>query len=244
MVTLALAALAITSTQDTPNAVVQGSPEVLVFSRTTGFRHDAIPEATEAVLKMGKEKKFTVSATEDPSVFNDAYLSKVKVVVFLLTTGDILNTDQKASMEKFVRKGGGYVGVHSASDTEYNWPFYGRLVGAYFKSHPHIQDADVHIEDPKHPTMAGLPKVWRRKDEWYDFRESPRSKVKVLASIDEKSYQNGKMGDDHPVIWYHEFEGGRSWYTALGHTKESYKEPLFLNHLYQGIVWAGKARRR
>jgi cytochrome c len=207
---------------------------VLVFSKTTGFRHSSIPNGIAAIQQLGLKNGFSVTATEDSSQFTAANLSKYKAVVFLNTTGTVLDADQKAAFESYLRQGGGYAGVHSASDTEYDWPFYGRLVCAYFHSHPKIQAATVRITDRKHPSTASLPEVLTRTDEWYNFRSNPRGAAHVLALVDESSYTGGNMGD-HPVSWCHQFEGGRVWYTAMGHTEESYIEPAFLTHLLGGI---------
>ena len=208
---------------------------VLVFARTTGFRHASIPDGIAAVKTLGAEYGFAVEATEDAARFTDATLAKYKVVVFLSTTGDVLDPDEKAAFERYIRFGGGYVGIHSASDTEYGWSWYGRLVGTYFESHPAIQQATVHVVDREHPATRPLPEVWSRIDEWYDFRTNPRGKVHVLATLDEKTYTGGTMGADHPIAWCQNFDGGRSWYTAMGHTAESYSDPLFLLHLWGGI---------
>src|SRR6201987_5433903 len=142
---------------------------VLVFSKTTGFRHDSIPQGIAAVRALGADHDFAVDSTEDAARFTDPELARYKVVVFLSATGDILDADQKAAFERYIRSGGGFVGVHSASDTEYRWAWYGRLVGAYFASHPEIQRATVRIEDPAHPSTKGLPPAWQRTDEWYNF---------------------------------------------------------------------------
>src|SRR5216683_6665126 len=208
---------------------------VLVFSKTSAFRHDSIPDGIAAIQTLGAENGFAVDSTEDAARFTDAELARYKVVVFLCTTGDILDTDQKAAFERYIRSGGGFVGIHSASDTEYQWAWYGRLVGAYFASHPQIQLAAIRIEDPGHPSTIGLPATWQRTDEWYNFRSNPRSAVHVLATLDESTYSGGKMGTDHPIAWCHAIDGGRSWYTAMGHTIESYAEPLFRLHLLGGI---------
>ncbi|MCC6404746.1 MAG: ThuA domain-containing protein [Fimbriimonadaceae bacterium] len=213
--------------------------EVLVFSRTAAFRHDAIPAAVEAVRSLDPAT-IRVVATEDPSSFTGARLSHCDVVVFLLTTGDVLDDRQQAAMEGFIEAGGGFVGVHSASDTEYEWAWYGNLVGAYFLSHPAVQEAGVVIEDASHPTVSHLPTAWTRTDEWYDFRSQPRRGVHVLASVDEATYQGGKMAGDHPVVWWKEVGKGRSWYTAMGHTKESYSEPLFMEMLRKAVLWAAR----
>jgi cytochrome c len=220
-----------------PSAVAQTQPRfgVLVFSKTSAFRHDSIPDGIAAIQELGKAHRFTVDSTEDAARFTDAELALYKVVVFLSTTGDILGDAQKAAFERYIRAGGGFVGIHSASDTEYGWAWYGRLVGAYFASHPQIQPATVHIEDLGHPSTEGLPAIWQRTDEWYNFRSNPRDHVHVLATLDEASYSGGKMGTDHPIAWCQEIDGGRSWYTAMGHTKESYAEPLYQLHLLGGI---------
>lgn len=219
------------------HAVAQTEPRfsVLVFSETSAFRHDSIPDGIAAIQKLGKEHGFAVYSTEDSARFADAELARYRVVVFLSTTGNILDDAQKASFERYIRAGGGFVGIHSASDTEYGWAWYGRLVGAYFASHPQIQRAVVRIEDLGHASTEGLPAVWERTDEWYNFRSNPRDHVHVLAALDEASYSGGKMGADHPIAWCQEIDGGRSWYTAMGHTKESYAEPLYRLHLLGGI---------
>ena len=162
-------------------------------------------------------------------------LARYKVIIFLSTTGDILDAAEKAAFERYIRSGGGFVGIHSASDTEYQWPWYGRLVGAWFASHPQIQRATVHIANPDHPSTKGLPASWERTDEWYNFRANPRGAVRVLASLDEATYSGGTMGADHPIAWCQDIDGGRSWYTAMGHTVKSYAEPLFQSHLLGGI---------
>lgn len=213
------------------------TPRILVFSKTTGFRHDSIPDAIAAIKALGAQNSFTVDATEEAGVFTDANLAQYDAVVFLMTTGDILDNAQQAAFERYIRAGNGYAGVHSASDMEYDWPWYGRLVGAYFRNHPAIQQATINVEDRDHASTKGLPEQWERNDEWYNFRSNPRDRVKVLASLDETTYSGGDMGD-HPIAWYHEFDGGRAWYTGGGHTKESYREPLFQQHILGGIRYA------
>ncbi len=204
---------------------------ILVFTRTTGYRHASIPAAVAAVRAIGHRDGFAVIATEDPGAFTDASLRHVRAVAFLLTTGMVLDADQRGALERFIQRGGGWLGVHSASDTEYAWPFYGRLVGAYFRRHPAIQSATVDVIDRRNPATAPLPSVWRRVDEWYDFRSNPRGRVHVLATVDERSYWGGGMGTDHPIAWCHEDLGGRAFYTAMGHTIAAYREPVFLAHL-------------
>ena len=212
------------------------APRLLVFSKTEGWRHDSIPAAVEAVRQLGEAGGFDVDATEDAAVFTDDRLADYAAVVFLLTTGDVLDADQEAAFERFVRAGGGYAGVHSASDTEYDWPFYGELVGAYFASHPPVQAGQVDVV-AAHPSTAPLPERWAWTDEWYAFRERPQN-VRVLMRVDESTYEGGTMGGDHPVAWAHEALGGRAWYTALGHTAEGYADSLFRAHLLGGLRYA------
>jgi len=214
---------------------------VLVFSRTEGFRHDSIPAGIAAIRQQGTTRGFSVDATEDPAVFADDTLARYKAVVFLSTTGDVLNAAQQSAFERFIRRGGGFAGVHSAADTEYDWPFYGGLIGAYFAGHPDIQNASILVEDAGHPSTASLPRTWMRRDEWYNFQRNPRGSVTVLATLDERTYSGGTMAPDHPIMWSQTFEGGRSWYTAGGHTAESFSEALFVEHLGKAIQWVAGA---
>ena len=239
---LILAAACGMSSQTTPGpSPVAPGFSVLVFSKTAGFRHDSIPAGVNAVRQQGSARGFSVDASEDSTVFTDETLAKYKVVMFLSTTGDVLNPAQEAAFERHIRRGGGFVGVHSATDTEYDWPFYGALVGAYFDGHPDIQNATIQIEDAGHPVSASLPRPWTRRDEWYNFRQNPRSRVNVLATLDERTYTGGTMSPDHPIVWSHTYEGGRSFYTALGHTQESFSEAPFVEHLGRAILWAAGA---
>ena len=211
---------------------------VLVFSKTAGFRHDSIPAGIAAIQALGGQNNYRVESTEDASMFADENLAHYRVVVFLNTTGDVLDPGEQAAFERFIRRGGGFVGIHAASDTEYDWPWYGGLVGTYFHKHPAIQPATLIVVDPSHGSTRHLPINWTRTDEWYNFTHGLDPDVTVLIRIDERSYRGGTMGADHPISWYHPYDGGRAWYTAIGHTIESYSEPLFLQHLLGGINWA------
>ncbi|CDR14772.1 hypothetical protein GCM10022420_082690 [Streptomyces iranensis] len=213
---------------------------VLVFSKTAGFRHDSIPDGIAAIRQLGTQAGFAVDATEDAAAFTPGNLARYAAVVFLSTTGDVLGTGQQTAFEGYIAAGGGYAGVHAAADTEYDWPFYGGLCGAWFQSHPAIQQATVKVEDHAHPATAHLGDTWVRTDEWYNYRTNPRgtATVHVLASLDESSYSGGTMNGDHPISWYQAYKGGRAFYTGLGHTKESYAEPAFRQHLLGGITYA------
>jgi cytochrome c len=213
---------------------------VLVFSKTAGFRHDSIPTGITAIQQLATQNNFTVETTEDAAQFNAANLARFNAVIWLSTTADVLNATQQTAFENYIRAGGGYVGIHAAADTEYDWPWYGGLVGAYFASHPANQNATVRIQDTTHPSTAGLPAVWNRLDEWYNYRTNPRSQVRVLATLDESTYSGGTMGADHPISWCKAYEGGRSWYTGMGHTQQSYSEANFRTHLLGGIRHAAQ----
>lgn len=248
LVAAALALLALAAVASTTAAATAADPwRVLAFSRTEGFRHGSIPNAHEALRRLAAVNGFAVDSTEGPGAFTDANLRRYRAVIFLLTTGDVLDEPEQAAFERFMARGGGYLGVHSAADTEYGWEFYGRMVGTYFRAHPLVQPATVVVEDRVHPSTAHLPERWDRSDEWYAFRSNPRQAVHVLASLDEKSYMpdpnvtgtNGltAMGD-HPIAWCRDFGGGRVWYTAAGHTPESWSEPAYLGHVRGGILTA------
>ncbi|MEV0524237.1 ThuA domain-containing protein [Streptomyces sp. NPDC050439] len=219
----------------------QEGEKVLVFSKTAGFRHDSIPEGIAAIKELGAENGFTVDATEDAKAFTAKNLAKYDAVIWLSTTGDVLDGKQQSAFEGYIKRGGGYVGVHAAADTEYDWPFYGGLAGAYFQSHPAIQSAKVQVEDHGHPSTAHLPGIWERTDEWYNYRSNPRDHAHVLASLDESSYSGGSMSGDHPIAWCQDYKGGRSFYTGSGHTKESFADPAYRTHLLGGIRWAAGA---
>jgi type 1 glutamine amidotransferase len=231
----------------------------LIFSKTAAFRHtQCIPQGTVAIAQMGAQRGFEVDATEDASLFTDANLAKYDVVIFLCTTGDVLNATQQAAFERYIQAGGGYAGIHSASDTEYDWPWYGGLVGAYFRDHPGVpgvnsqfQVASMNVEDRKSAATKRLPRRWTREEEWYNFRTNPRDTVHVLLSVDESTYDprgysvpggSPPMGD-HPISWCQPYDGGRAFYTALGHKGDYWDEPLLLSHVLGGIEMAASVTR-
>ena len=214
---------------------------VLVFSKTAGFRHGSIGAGKEMFKKLALEHAWMVDYSEDSGVFTSERLGKYQVIVFLNTTGDILDEGQQEAMEGWFGPGRGFVGIHSAADTEYEWEWYGKLVGAYFKGHPAQQEADVIVEDRCHPAMGHLPAVWHRKDEWYDYRVNPRGSVTVLASLDTSTYEGHTMGEDHPITWCQKYKsGGRSFYTGLGHTVASYTEQAFVTMIAESVRWVNR----
>jgi cytochrome c len=212
---------------------------VLVFTRTIAIRHASIGPGVEALRLLGQENGFAVQQTENPADFSDDNLARYDVVLWLSTDADVLNDAQQGAFERYIRAGGGFVGVHAASATEYGWAWYGQLLGAYFSAHPAIQPARVQVEISDHPSTEHLPQSFTLQDEWYSFRANPRSSVRVLMTLDESSYGVGNLAmGDHPIAWFHEFEGGRAWYTALGHPVELYSDPTFTRHVLGGIRWA------
>ena len=226
--------------------------KALVFSKTAAFRHDSIPAAVAAVQRLGARNHFKVDATEDAAAFTDANLARYDVVIFLSTTGDVLDETQQGAFERYIRAGGGYAGVHAASDTEYDWPWYGGLVGAYFRDHPgsvneQFQVATVKVLGRDTPATRPLPRRWEREEEWYNFRTNPRGTVRVLTEVDEHTYDprgysvpggSPGMGRHHPISWCQPYDGGRAFYTAMGHKAEYYNDPLLLAHLLGGIRMA------
>ncbi len=224
---------------------------VLVFTKTLGFYHDSKPNAIKALYEIAHEKKWQITFTEDSTMFSEKELRKYNAVVFLLTTGNnLLDNEEKLALQKYVEGGGGFVGVHSATDTEYKWPWYEKLVGAHFLGHPPVHEGKLIVENRNHPaTICFGADTLKWKDEFYTFDRNPRSNsnVKVLVSIDEKSYNidenlwfknvNLVMGD-HPLIWCQYIGRGRSFYTALGHSAELYDNEMFRKHLTGAILWA------
>jgi type 1 glutamine amidotransferase len=240
---LGLTAAGLIACSGDPEAKPKPRAKVLVFYKTAGFQHDSIPAGIAAIRSLGRANDFSVATTDVAAVFTGKSLRPFDAVVFLNTTGDVLPPKQQKAFKAYIRHGGGWVGIHSAADTEYDRHFYGRLLGAYFQSHPAVQQATIDVTDRSQPSTRHLPAEWTRTDEWYSFRTNPRRSVHVLATLDESTYSGGTMGADHPIAWCHPVKGGRAWYTAGGHTSESYSEPAFRRHLLGGILWAAGAAK-
>lgn len=218
----------------------KGPTKVLVFSKTAGFRHESILSGIEAIRKLGQQHNFEVDTTENAERFNEENLRNYKAVIFLNTTGDVLDKQQQNDFERFIQAGGGYVGIHAATDTEYDWPWYGKLAGAYFQSHPgnpNVRTATFNVIDKNHISTDSLPDSFEKTDEFYNFKNI-NPDVTTLITIDENTYEDGENGEFHPMSWYHNFDGGRAFYTAMGHTNETFSEPLFVKHLTGGILYA------
>lgn len=224
--------------------------EALVFSGTAGYRHESILEGVAAINLLGERHQFGVAWTEDANVFLEDDLSKFDVVVFLNTSDNMLTDEQQAAFQEFIQSGKGFVGIHGAAASEYDWEWYGKLIGRFFKVHPKIQTAVIDVIDKNHPATFHLPERWLWTDEWYDFEAPLTDDLNVVLTVDESTYNSevkGKkpsngMGDFHPIAWYHEFDGGRSFYTALGHSPLAYEDPLFMQHIYGAIFWAATGR--
>ena len=225
--------------------------KALLFTKTDGFHHESIHEGVTAVRQLASRNNFTVDWQENASIFNDKGLEKYQVVIFLNTTGNILNDEQQAAFEKFIKSGKGYVGIHSAADTEYDWTWYTKLVGMMFKIHPQQQTAYLKVEDSNFPGMERFPKKLLWTDEWYTYQDKTVNDLHLLVTVDEKTYdptakwgtnESKGMGAVHPISWYHNYDGGRSFYTGLGHIGLVYSDQTFLDHLYGGIYWAATGK--
>lgn len=224
---------------------------VLLFTKTDGFHHESIHEGVAAMRKLSDLHFFSLDWQENASVFTDKNLERFQVIVFLNTTGDILNDEQQKAMEKFIQSGKGFVGIHSASDTEYDWPWYTKMVGRMFHIHPTNQTAMLRVVNSNFPGLERMPQSRLWTDEWYEFGEEKIDDLNYLITVDETTYDpkvqwgerigNG-MGDFHPISWYHNYDGGRAFYTAMGHIPATFSDPLFLEHLYGGIYWAATGK--
>lgn len=208
---------------------------VLIFSKTQGFRHSSIEKGAQVLKQLLDKEKIASDHSEDAALFTDQGLKKYDAVIFLSTTGNILDEIQQEAFVRYIQSGKGFAGIHAATDTEFDWPWYNGLVGAYFTSHPAVQNAKIDVVDRKHIATKHLDPVWWHKDEWYNFKDVKEG-LHVLMNLDEKSYNGGKMGDHHPISWSQNYDGGKVFYTGLGHTEESYDEPAFQKHLIGGIL--------
>lgn len=241
LITIILTTLSISCTAEEKEPL-----NILVFSKTMGFRHESISSGIKMIYDQSEKQRWIVTTTEDASLFTDAFLKYIDVAIFLNPSGDGLNDDQQAAFERFIQSGKGFVGIHSSADFEYEWPWYGRLNGAHFKMHPPSQEGTIIIENHDHPAMKPFKgmKTFTVYDEWYTFSTNPRPNVNILATLDESSIKTAENDDwkmgDHPIIWWHEFEGSRSFYTGFGHPHEAFRNSVIVEHITEGINWAGR----
>ena len=227
----------------------QARGSILIYSGTTGYRHDSIHAGIRAISNLAAAQRgLRVVASEDPSVFSAASLKRFKAIVLLSCTTDPKNPasewlvgDRRAALQQFVRNGGGVLAIHAAADSHYSWPWYSRLIGGHFARHPQgTPKGNVTVVAPGDPAVQGLPRTISRVDEWYYFEDyDPVSKV--LVTLDPQSIGEKDI-NPNPVAWTREINSGRVFYTAMGHTKESYSEPFFLRHLGLGLDWVLKRR--
>ncbi|MCL6266799.1 ThuA domain-containing protein [Flagellimonas myxillae] len=237
---LALCMALFTNAQENPNSGEAKEvilPDfVLVFSKTSGFRHKSIEKGMQTIREIGRANNFVALQTETSADFNAENLNNFKLVIFLSTTMDVLNDQEQEVFKNYINKGGNFMGIHAATDTEYDWPWYGKMVGAYFENHPRQQKARIEVVDRTHPATVHLNDEWFHFDEWYNFMNL-NPDVNVLMKLDESSYDGGTNGDNHPIAWYHTYDGGRVFYTGLGHTEEAFDDSNFKQHLLGGIEW-------
>ena len=241
-----LAILGLTVAAGAAGPVYSGDPvSVLVFTRTEGFAHPSIADGVAMITEIAAEEGAALEVTADAGAFTPESLAARDVVIWLSTTGDVLDDPEQAAFEGFMRAGGGYVGIHAAADCEYAWPWYGELLGngAWFRSHPAIQTATLVLEDPDHPGAGLFPAETSFEEEWYNFRANPRAVVDVVMTVDESTYDpgTGAMGADHPIAWAHDFQGGRAFYTALGHRPDTFQDVRFKEQIRGAIKWAAAA---
>ena len=207
---------------------------ILVFTKTNGYRHQSIEKGVATLRELAQINGIKVDHTEDSLQFNPKTLSQYKAVVFLSTTGDVFGPAQEQAFRGYIESGGSFMGIHAATDTEYDWPWYGKLVGAYFKSHPEQQQATLRVVDRDHPATTHMPAEWSHFDEWYNFRDIQPG-LKVLIELDESSYKGGSNGEFHPISWHHTWGKSRAFYTGMGHTEAAFDDPTFRKHLYGGL---------
>lgn len=237
---LTLITLLVSSLTFAQNEEMEPENSVLLFTRTEGWRHASIEPGAMAVKKLGQENGFSVTWTEDTYSFSEENLAKYDAVIFLNTTLDVLDKPEQDAFENYIQNGGGYVGMHAAADTEYEWQWYGDLVGGWFNSHPNnpnVREATVLLVDGNHPATKHLPEEWNRADEWYNYKYFNKN-TNTLLELDTDSYEGSEHPGNHPISWYHEYDGGRAFYTGLGHTSESFSEEAYLQHILGGIRYA------
>jgi len=226
-------------------AQIRRNPErfqVLLFTKSISYpnRHNSISDGVEMFQELSSKNSFGLTWTDDAAIFDDtSRLNNMDVIVFLNTSGIILNESQKKAFQDYIHNGGNFVGIHSASYTFVNdWPWYAKLLGAWWNRHPGIHTAVVKVENANHPSTVHLPSSWIITEEWFNF-QNISDKINVLLTVNEKTYPGGKMPNYHPIAWYQDnFEGGRSFFTLLGHTEEIYHDPLYQQHITGALWWA------
>lgn len=233
---------------------------VLLFSKSTGFRHgESIEAGKKAFTEMASLHHWFLYNTEDGGVFNPEQLAQFDVVIFNNSTGRVLNEDQQAAVQSYVENGGTLLGIHGSGDNSHHWEWYEQnFIGAEFSHHPlnpQLQAAEIMLNPvPDSLLMVGLPQSWTHTDEWYIFFENPRDRgFNVLYNIDgDKIIPDGNilwtkdknfgMGKDHPVAWYKSIGSGRTFYTSIGHNGEAWQQLAFLKML-ENVITGESVRR-
>lgn len=236
-----------------PGMIIAKQFKVLLFTETEDYHHQSIAAGVQAMRKMAEKHHFDLDWTEVSKVFTESSLNEYDVVIFLNTDGDVLTPEEQQGLKKFYQSGKGFVGIHGAAATELEWQWFGRLIGRQFIVHPAIQSAEIKIIDNDFPATYHLPDKMVWTDEWYEFGPELTDKLNYLITVDEKTYdpvakwsdnEGQGMGDFHPIAWYQKFDGGRSFYTALGHLDEAFHDHQFLKHLYGGLYWTAKSEQK
>ncbi len=224
-------------------ADIPAKGNILIFSHTTGFRHDSIPDGIAAVERIARERGLAVTKSEDPELFSKQGLQRFGIIVLLSTTTDPKNPasewltgDRRTALQEFVARGGGILAIHAAADSHYHWPWYTRLIGGRFEKHPPgTPRGSITAVATTHPAMRGLPSTIERVDEWYYFGDLDPTST-FLMTLDPGSIGESDA-NPNPMAWTRTVDGGRIFYTAMGHTRESYSEAFFLAHLANGLDW-------
>ena len=242
--------------------IAQKQFKALLITETAGWHHESISNGIFALNELAEVHNFELIRQQNAVKITEESLKNIDVVIFLSTTANIFEEDEQKAFEKYIQSGKGYVGIHAASDTEYDWAWYTKLVGRMFHIHPAQQTAKLNIINHNFPGLEHFPKSLLWTDEWYEFSEEKVNDLNYLISVDESTFnpvvtwtnagtdKNGNkidvigkgMGKFHPISWYHEFDGGRSFYTALGHIEKVYENQWFLEHLYGGIYYAATGK--
>lgn len=248
---LLLSCLLLAATLAMP-AFAQGQFKVLVVAIPNKYHHDYVVVAKPQFERLSQVHAFDLTWSWNTTPF-DGDLSQYATIVLLNTPGDELVGEQRDRLEAYVRGGGGVVAVHRALifNPPGEWPWFERLVGRKFRIHPIVQTATVRVEDASFPATFGLPARWVWTDEWYEFEAPLVPGMQTVLSVDESTYDPTRiwpgqvargMGAEHPVAWYHHYDGGRVFVTALGHTPALYDDRLYLDHVYGGIWWAATGK--
>ena len=212
-------------------------PKILVFTKTNAVYHSSLKAGVVAIRKLGVVNGFGVDDTDDSTWFKNKKLRNYNAIVFLSCSGNVFGSGEEKAFQEYIRKGGGFVGIHAATTCEYDWPWYGKMIGAYYNGDAEPQKARLLVVNKQHPSTGFLPDTWWKVDEWYNFKNI-NPDIHVLIKIDEHSYKGGENGDDHPIAWFHSFEGGRVFYCAMGDADSTFSDSVFLKHILGGIQYA------